>query len=140
MAFTFDIDGLKLVMSNGAYRSLTDNGLDTIAQMALDTAEIVVNAKFDLAGETPDWTDQTVIRAGLCYAVYELYSRVENEIIAKDKWSCGNGLLSSIIGAWAYFDPGNVKKEIEVKVDNIRSVFVVEEGTDDWNGFGGFDD
>jgi hypothetical protein len=136
MALTFDIQGLKTQLTVGAYRTLTDGGLERVAQSALDEAQIVINSKFDLAGMTADWTNQTVILAGLCFAVYKLYARIENEIIAQDKMDCSNGLLSSIIGGYAYFDPKNV----DLSAGNIQSIFLVEEGTSTWHGFGCFDD
>lgn len=133
--YTFDVDGLQAFIGPGAYGTLTDRGQSIIAEQALTVAATTVNAKFDKADITPDWTNDVVITAGLCYAVYRLYARIENEIIAKDKMDKGNELLSSIIGNFAYNLPVDGGGAINPQ-DTMQSIFYVEQGTSTWNGFG----
>jgi len=112
--FVFDLEGstdeevgLKAFIGERTYIDLTDGGQDDIGDQALHEAEVRIDAKYKCTKATaeemiPDWTDQTVILAGLYYATYYLYAQAENEKVAEDKRWTGNQVLSSIIGICAF--------------------------------------
>ena len=141
--FTLDLDGLKKEMSEIVYTNLTD-GDDDVGTWALESAKMLTETKFQLAGKTDDldWTSQKVIKATLLYAVYYLYSNHENEEVARDKRLDGNQILSACIGYSAFDIPqdgGSAGSggNLDAIAEKTPTVFKVVSGTDSWNGYGG---
>jgi hypothetical protein len=135
--YSLDIDGLKDFISSQAGRNLT-GGEDARYQEAIEWGKLLITAKFKSADVAIDWTEQIIILAGLHYAVYRLYQRIENETIPKDKLDMGNELLRSFIGNYAYNMPIDGGGGSGCITDKLQSVFYVEAGTDSYNGYGGF--
>lgn len=123
MIFYFNRSSLKELMGPYAYRDLTDGGKDDIADQALHEAKGLLESKYVCFGSDPVWTNQRVIQAALYYAIYFLYHRAENEVIALDKRQTGNQILSSIIGICAFdIDQGDGIKPTDFI--NIKSQYV----------------
>ncbi|OHD80486.1 MAG: hypothetical protein A3J97_10695 [Spirochaetes bacterium RIFOXYC1_FULL_54_7] len=124
-------DDLKNELSEYQYAALT-GGDDAVATRCIERAQIWIKAKATKAGialADIDWTDDIIDQALLNRALYEMYSRGENENIAKDKKANAVELLRSQWGA-------AVDNTDESKADDPGpAIAVVEPGSDNWNDY-----
>ncbi len=104
----FSITPLSEVYLNArAYAVLTDRGDSAIAQKALEAAEIWVTALYAKANLTPDLTHSATIEAIYTYAVYWLYSRNDQDVIAADKLKQARTLIEAALGEAGAADPSS---------------------------------
>lgn len=157
MAFTLDAAGIQSLITDGAYRNLTNGGQSSVAELRIDQAKIDVAAKFkkadlydnvdfvDANGDF-DWTNEEVIVPTLYFAIYYLYNSVENEEMAKNWRQSGQELLSTLINAYAYdrvpnnkpggdVMPGGMEGGAGGGFSGYETVIYVDEADEDWNGF-----
>lgn len=120
------IEELKKEVRQRDYEALTDGGDDSIAERALSNARNWLKAKLRTYGIAVDLENEIVKQALLKRALYELYSRTENEDIARDKAKDAVELLRSEFG-----------KSIEGEGEKTKGdpVAYVQEGSDSWRGF-----
>ncbi|WP_456436956.1 hypothetical protein [Desulfurobacterium sp.] len=117
------VDDLKAELTSYNYQMLTQND-DSIAQRAIEKADIWVKAKFAKCGKEPDFEDSLVKEATLKRALYELYSWAEQEEKAKDKKEDAEALLEGIIGSCAKEGSGSSVPYV-----------AVAKSSSDWKGF-----
>ncbi|MDA3835301.1 MAG: hypothetical protein PF495_18100 [Spirochaetales bacterium] len=134
---------LKKNISENSYYNVTGRS-DAVAENAITIAKDWVAIKYDRAGVDLDFdADYIAARAALNYAIYFLYLRHENEEVAADKRAAAIDLLFSKLGNYALdvTGPQSAKMLENEGGDSVGvTAIVVDPGTADYHGFGGFAD
>lgn len=90
---------IQQVLSPYVYKTFAGNSGDARIIRAIDSARVYVTAMLNRYKKSFDENNNTIHQAVILMTIYELYSSVENEEVAKDKKDHAHELLSSTFGA-----------------------------------------